>query len=69
MLPNANRQCRIKASAIDAAALGPFKKYARGRGREKEQSSLFWLRFLWLIQFRKKIVKIVAHRCHILKQK
>ena len=30
-------QCRIKVGAIDAAALGPFKKWARGHGRENER--------------------------------
>jgi len=28
-------QCRTKVGAIDAAALGPLKKQAHGRGREK----------------------------------
>jgi len=31
--------CRIEDGAIDAAALGPFKKYAYGHGREKEKVS------------------------------
>jgi len=30
-------QCRIKVGAIDAAALGPFKKYAHGHGQEKRK--------------------------------
>jgi len=30
------RQCRIKVGAVDAAALGPFKKNAHGHRREKE---------------------------------
>ena len=35
-------QRRVKVDrAIDAAALGPFKKQAHGHGREKEKSSLF----------------------------
>jgi len=62
-------QCRIKAGAIDAAALGPFKKQAHGHGRENEKSRLYlgcdffgWYNF-------GKIVKIVATRCHILKLK
>ena len=33
-------QCRIKVGAIDAAALGPFKKQAHGHGRENEKSLL-----------------------------
>jgi len=46
-------QCRIKVGAIDAAALGPFKKIGpRPRTIKREKSSLFWLSFLWLVQFR-----------------
>jgi len=55
--------------AIDAAALGPFKKWARGHGRENEKTLLYfgcdfsgWYNF-------GKIIKIVATRCHILKLK
>jgi len=55
--------------AIDAAALGPFKKQAHGHGREKEKSSLYfgcdfsgWYNF-------GKIIKIVATKCRILKLK
>ena len=44
-------QCRIDVGAIDAAALGQFKKQAHGHGRGKEKSSLFWLWFLCLVQF------------------
>ena len=33
---------RIKVGAIDAAALGPFKKQARGHGRENEKSLLYF---------------------------
>jgi len=36
-------QCRIDVGAIDAAALGQFKKQDHGHGRGKEKSSLFWL--------------------------
>ena len=48
-------RCPVNVGAIDAAALGPFKKQANGlhgRANEKSRSSLFWLRFLWLVQFR-----------------
>ena len=55
--------------AIDAAALGPFKKQAHGHGRESEKSLLYfscdfsgWYNF-------GKIIEIVATRCHILKLK
>jgi len=48
--------------AIDAAALGPFKKQAHGHGRENEKSLLYfgsdfsaWYNF-------GKIMKIVATR-------
>jgi len=34
-------QCRIMVGAIDAAVLGPFKKQARGHGRENEKSLLY----------------------------
>jgi len=33
-------QCHIKVGAIDAAALGPFKKQAHGHIREKEVFSI-----------------------------
>jgi len=33
-------QCRVKVGAIDAAALGPFKKWAHGHGREKDVFSI-----------------------------
>ena len=36
------RQCRIKVGAIDATALGPFKKQAHGHGRENEKSLLYF---------------------------
>jgi len=60
-------RCRqIKVAATDAAALGPFKKYAHGHGRENEKSLLCfgagWYNF-------GKIVKTVVIRCHILKLK
>ena len=55
--------------AIDAAALGPFKKQTHGHGRESEKSLLYfgcdfsgWYNF-W------KIIKMVATRCHILQLK
>jgi len=57
-------QWRIKAGAIDAAVLGPFKKQAHGHGRGKQKSSLCWLQFLWLVQFR-EVIKTVATGCHI----
>ena len=34
-------QCRIMVGAIDAEALGPFKKQAHGHGRENEKSLLY----------------------------
>ena len=38
-MPKASCQCRIKVGAIDAAALGTFKKQVHGRrGRENEKS-------------------------------
>ena len=55
--------------AIDAAALGPFKKQALGHGRENEKSFLYfgcdfsgWYNF-------GKIIEIVVTRCHILQLK
>ena len=42
-------QCRIKVGAIDAAALGPFKKWARGHGREDEKSLLYILVVISLV--------------------
>ena len=62
-------QCRIKVGAIDVAALGPFKKYAHGHGRENEKSLLiFGCDFSGWYNFGKTI-KIVAIRYHILKLK
>ena len=62
-------QCRINVGAIDAAALGPFKKQDHGQGRRNEKSLLYfgcdfsgWYNF-------GKINKTVATRCHILKLK
>ena len=43
--------CWTKPGAIDAAALSPFNKHAHGHGHEKKKSSLFWLWFLWSVQF------------------
>ena len=61
-------QCNV--GAIDAAALGPFKKQAHhGHGRENEKSLLYfacgysgWYNF-------GEIIKTVATKCHILKLK
>ena len=63
-------QCRIKVmGATDAAALGPFKKYAHGHGRENEKSLVYFDRnFSGWYNFG-KIIKTVAIRCHILKRK
>jgi len=55
--------------AIDAAALGPFKKSAHGRGREKEVFSILVVISLVGTISGKSVVKIVATRCHILKLK
>ena len=61
-------QCR-KAGAIDAAALGPFKKQAHGHGRENEKSLLYFgCDFSGRYNFG-KIIKIVATRFHILELK
>jgi len=50
--------------AIDAAALGPFKKQAHGHGPEKEKSSVYFgCNFSGCYNFG----EIVATRCHILK--
>ena len=37
-----NAHCRIQVGAIDAAALGPFKKQAHGHGRENKKSRLLF---------------------------
>jgi len=63
----AHLQCRIKVSATDVAALGPFKKYAHGHGREKNLLH-FGCDFSVWYNFG-KIIKTVATRCHILKPK
>jgi len=52
-------------AAIDAAALGPFKKEAHGHGREKEKSSLYFGCDFSGWYYFGKIIKIVATRCHI----
>jgi len=58
----------MKPGAIDAAALGPFRKQAHGHGRENEKSLLcFDCDFFGLYNFG-KIIKVAA-RCHILKLK
>jgi len=48
--------------AIDAAALGPFKKYAHGHGREKKNLLYFGCDFSGWCNFG-KIINIVATRC------
>jgi len=59
----------MKVGAIDAAALGPFKKQAQGHGRENEKSHLYFgCDFAGWYNFR-KVIKTVATRCHILKLK
>jgi len=64
-------QCRIKVGAIDAAALGPFKKQAHGHvGPYDKKKSLLYIGCDfsdWYIFG--EIVKIVASRRHILKLK
>jgi len=60
-------QCRINVGAVDAAALGPFKKYAHGHGREKNLLH-FGCDFSVWYNFG-KIIKTVATRCRILKLK
>jgi len=63
-------QCRIKVGAIDAAALGPFKKIGpRSRTRKREKSTLhFGCDFSGWYNAGKNITT-VAIRCHILKLK
>ena len=62
-------QCQINMGAIDAAAVGPFKKQAHSHGWETENLLYFACDFfVWFVQFR-KIIKTVATRCHILKLK
>jgi len=58
------------AGAIDAAALGPVKKWAVGNGRKKREKSFlcFCCDFSGWCNFG-KIMKIVATRCHILELK
>ena len=51
--------------AIDAAALGPFKKLAHGHGRENEKSLLYFGRDLSGWYNFGNIIKIVATRCHL----
>jgi len=51
-------------AATDAAALGPFKKYAYGHD-EKRKSSLYFDRDFSGWHNFGKIIKIVATRCHI----
>jgi len=59
-------QCQIKVGAIDAAALGPFKKQAHGHGRENEKSLLYFVcDFSGWYDFG-NIIEIVATRRHIL---
>jgi len=60
---------RIKAGAIDAAALGPFKKQAHGHGRENEKSLLYFGCDFFVWYNFGKMIKTVAIRCHILKLK
>ena len=66
-------QCSVldqgDVGAVDAAALGPFKIWANGHGRENEKNLLYfgcdspvWYNF-------GKIIKTVATRGHILKLK
>jgi len=37
MVLHFHTQFRINVGAVDAAALGPFRKYAHGHGREKRK--------------------------------
>jgi len=55
--------------AIDAAALGPFKKWANGHGRENEKNLLYFGCDFSGWYNCGKIVKIVVTRCRILKLK
>jgi len=60
-----HRQCQIKVGAIDAAALGPFKKQPRTRKRSLLAFGCDvcgWYNF-------GEIIKTVTTRCHILKLK
>jgi len=59
----------MKVGAIDAAALGPFKKQAHGHGRENEKSLLYFGRAFSGWRNFGKIIKMVATRCHILELK
>jgi len=52
-------QCRIKVGAIDAAALGPFKKYAHGHGREKRKVFSILVVIFLVGTISEKIIKIV----------
>jgi len=62
-------QCRIHLGAIDAAALGPFKKQAHGHGRENEKSLLYFGCDFSAWYNIGKIIIIVATRRHIVKLK
>jgi len=52
--------------AVDAAALGPFKKQAHGHGRENEKSLLYFGCDFSVRYSIGKIIKVVAARSHIL---
>jgi len=62
-------QCRINAGAADAAASGPIQETGpRSRTRKQTNLLCFGGVFSGWYNFR-KIIKIVATRCHILKLK
>jgi len=55
----------MKLGAVDAAALGTFKKQAHGRGRENEKSLLYFGCDFSGWYNCGKIIITVAIRCHI----
>jgi len=68
-MPKASCQCRMKLGAVDAAALGTFKKQAHGHGRENEKSLLYFGCDFSGWYNCGKIIKTVVTRCHYFKAK
>jgi len=66
-MPKTSCQCRMKLGAIDAAALGTFKKQAHGHGREHEKSLLYFGCDFSGWYNCGKIIKTVVTRCHYFK--
>jgi len=68
-LRSAHTQCPTKVGAIDAAALCPFNNRPTAMDEKRKNLLHFGYDVSVWYNFVKKIIKIVAVRCHILKLK